>query len=128
MYLKVLKQLGIILALCLMAEAAVSLLPFAFPSSVMAILLLAVLLCSGILKEEMIKETADFMLASMALVFVPLAVGIAEDLETLKEHIFGFVLALFLSLIITFVGTYASVRLVQICIIKRKEKGGQTDA
>lgn len=122
MYLKVLKQLGIILALCLVAEAIVSLLPFAFPSSVMAILILTVLLCTGILKEEMIKETADFMLASMALVFVPLAVGIAEDIEILKGHIIGFSLVLFLSLVITFVGTYASVRLVQICMLRRKKK------
>lgn len=128
MYLKILKQLGIILVLCLIAEVAVSLLPFAFPSSVMAILILVVLLCSGILKEETIKETADFMLASMALVFVPLAVGIAEDLAVLKGHIFGFAAVLFLSLILTFVGTYASVRLVQICMSKLKKKEGERSA
>lgn len=120
MYLKVLKQLGIILAICLAAEAVVSLLPFAFPSSVMAILFLALLLGTGILKEEMIRETGDFMLASMALVFVPLAVGITEEMEALKGQAVGFLIVVLVSLVITFTGTYGTVRLVQICMKKYK--------
>ena len=56
---KILKQLGIILAICLAAEFIVSLLPIAFPSSVMAILVLALLLFTKILKEEHIRETGD---------------------------------------------------------------------
>lgn len=120
MYLKVLKQLGIILAICLAAEAVVSLMPFTFPSSVMAILFLAFLLGIGILKEDTIKETGDFMLASMALVFVPLAVGITEEMEVLKEQAVGFVIVVLISLVITFTGTYGTVRLVQICMRKHR--------
>ena len=59
---KILKQLGIILAICLAAEFIVSLLPIAFPSSVMAILVLAFLLFTKILKEEHIRESGDFLL------------------------------------------------------------------
>ena len=44
MHRKILKQLSIILCLCLIAEFIVSLLPITFPSSVMAILILALLL------------------------------------------------------------------------------------
>lgn len=116
MYLKILKQLSCILLICLAAEIVVSFLPFAFPSSVMAILFLAILLGGGIVKESMIKETADFMLSSMALVFVPLAVGLIEDLELLKGQAVGFIVVLLISLVITFIGTYGSVRLVQIFI------------
>lgn len=123
MYLKILKQLGLILILCLAAEMIVSVLPFTFPSSVMAILILTLLLGTGIIKESMIQETADFMLASMALVFVPLAVGMVEDLEILREQAMGFIIVLLLSLIITFIGTYCSVRLVQILVCKWKGKG-----
>lgn len=123
MYLKILKQLGLILILCLAAEVIVSLLPFTFPSSVMAILILALLLGTGIIKESMIQETADFMLASMALVFVPLAVGMVEDLEILREQAIGFIIVLLISLIITFIGTYFSVRLVQILVGRWKGRG-----
>ena len=73
---KILKQLGIILAICLAAEFIVSLLPIAFPSSVMAILILALLLFTKILKEEHIRETGDFLLSNMALVFVPISIGL----------------------------------------------------
>lgn len=136
MHRKILLQISMILVICLVAEALVSVLPFAFPSSVAAILILALLLVTKIIKEEQIKETADFMLSCMALVFVPLTVGVIEDLELLKGQVAGFLIVVFLSLIITFLGTYASVRLVQMFTGKKtshgqeenllkKEEGGQ---
>lgn len=114
--MKILKQLGIILLICLVAEVIVSLLPFAFPSSVTAILLLAVLLIARIVKEEQIKETADFLLSNMAIVFVPISVGMADDLGLLKGQLAGFLIVTAISLILTFVGTYLTVRIVQKCM------------
>ena len=58
MNMKILKQLTLILAICLAAEALVAFLPFAFPSSVAAILILAILLGAKLLKEQQIQETA----------------------------------------------------------------------
>ena len=54
MNMKILKQLTLILAICLAAEALVAFLPFAFPSSVAAILILAILLGAKLLKEQQI--------------------------------------------------------------------------
>lgn len=114
--MNILKQLGIILLICLVAEVIVSLLPFAFPGSVTAILLLAVLLITRIVKEEQIKETADFFLSNMAIVFVPISVGMADDLGLLKGQLAGFLIVTAISLILTFVGTYLTVRIVQKCM------------
>lgn len=136
MHRKILLQISLILAICLAAEALVQVLPFAFPSSVAAILILALLLGIRAVKEEQIRETADFMLSCMALVFVPLTVGVVEDLELLKGQVAGFLIVVFVSLIITFLGTYVSVRIVQRLTGKRrsheqegellkKEEGGQ---
>ena len=122
---KILKQLGIILALCLVSEVITSLLPVTVPSRVIAILILALLLTIRFLKEEQIKETADFMLDNMALVFVPISVGMVEDLELLKGQILGFLIVVCISLILTFLGTYASVRVIQICMKKMAERGGK---
>ena len=124
---KILKQLGIILALCLVAEVIASLLPVTIPSSVIAILILALLLTFKVLKEEQIKETADFMLDNMALVFVPISVGMIEDLELLKGQVFGFLVVVCISLVLTFLGTYASVRIVQKCMKRALEKGGKSN-
>ena len=125
MNMKILKQLTLILAICLAAEALVAFLPFAFPSSVAAILILAILLGAKLLKEQQIQETADFMLKNMALVFVPLAVGMGEDLELLKGQAAGFLIVVGISLILTFLGTYGTVRLVQKCISRLMKKGGK---
>lgn len=122
MHRKILLQISMILAICLVAEAIVSVLPFAFPSSVTAILILAILLGTKIIKEQQIEETADFMLSCMALVFVPLTVGIIEDLEVLKGQVVGFIVVVAVSLILTFLGTYVTVRTVQRLISK---KGGK---
>ncbi|MCI6060314.1 MAG: CidA/LrgA family protein [Dorea sp.] len=124
---KILKQLGIILALCLVAEVIASLLPVTIPSSVIAILILALLLTFKVLKEEQIKETADFMLDNMALVFVPISVGMIEDLELLKGQVVGFLVVVCISLVLTFLGTYASVRIVQKCMKRALEKGGKSN-
>ncbi len=124
---KILKQLGIILALCLVAEVIASLLPVTIPSSVIAILILALLLTCKVLKEEQIKETADFMLDNMALVFVPISVGMIEDLELLKGQVVGFLVVVCISLVLTFLGTYASVRIVQKCMKRALEKGGKSN-
>ena len=125
MNMKILKQLTLILAICLAAEALVAFLPFAFPSSVAAILILAILLGAKLLKEQQIQETADFMLKNMALVFVPLAVGMVEDLELLKGQATGFLIVVGISLILTFLGTYGTVRLVQKCMSRLMKKGGK---
>lgn len=123
-YQKILFQLFVILLICLAAEAAVSILPFSFPGSVAAILIFAALLMSKIIKEEQIKETADFMMANMALVFVPLNVGALEELGVLKGRLFSFFLVVVLSLVITFLGTYGTVRIVQRLTGR---KGGQNE-
>lgn len=128
MNMKILRQLGIILALCLASEFVVSLLPIAFPGSVTAILILAALLGLKILKEGHIKETADFMLSNMAIVFVPVSIGMVEDIGLLKGQLAGFLTVVCISLILTFLGTYASVRLVQVCMGRLSGKGGAAGA
>lgn len=127
MNMKILRQLGIILALCLVAEFIVSLLPVAFPSSVTAILILTALLGFKILKEGHIRETADFMLSNMAIVFVPVAIGMVEDIGLLKGHLKGFLVVTCVSLVLTFLGTYVTVRFVQICMKRLAGKGGASD-
>ncbi len=120
--MKVFKQLGILLILCLLAEFFVSLLPISFPSSVMAILILSVLLVFEVIKEHHIRETADFLLANMALVFVPMAVRMLGELDVLKGHVLGFLAVVLCSLLLTFFGAYGSARLVQIYQRKKAKR------
>ena len=63
--MKIIYQIGIIFALCWVSEIVENLLPFAFPASVIGMLLLFVLLIFGILKVEHIREKSDFLLSNM---------------------------------------------------------------
>ena len=67
------------------------------------------------------------MLDNMALVFVPISVGMIEDLELLKGQVVGFLVVVCISLVLTFLGTYASVRIVQKCMKRALEKGGKSN-
>ena len=93
----------------------------------MAILILALLLFTKILKEEHIRETGDFLLSNMALVFVPISIGMVEDFGLLKGQLAGFLIVVCISLVMTFLGTYASVRIVQMCMKRPAGNGGQAD-
>ena len=64
---------------------------------------------------------------NMALVFVPISIGMVEDVGLLKGQLAGFLIVVCISLVMTFLGTYASVRIVQICMKRLAGKGGQAD-
>lgn len=121
--MKILKQITIILLLCLISEGISILLPFAFPGSVIAIIITALLLLTKIIKENQIKESSDFLLSSMAIVFLPISVEIVEDLGVLKGHVAGFIIVVFVSLFCTFFTSYFTV--VGVEKIMNKIRGGR---
>lgn len=100
--MKYIKQLIIISGICLVGEVIVILLPFAFPSSVISLILVAGLLVSGLMKEQHIKESADFLMGIMAMFFLPLNIGIFEELEAMQGQLVLIVIIALFSLIITF--------------------------
>lgn len=121
--MKILKQITIILLLCLVSEGISILLPFAFPGSVIAIIITAILLLTKIIKEKEIKEASDFLLANMAIVFLPISVEIVEELGVLKGHMAGILIVAFISLFCTFFASYFTVVLVE--KLMNKLRGGK---
>ena len=76
MKVKLLVQIGIVFGICLVGEGISRVLPFAFPASVISMILLFLLLLSGALKVEHIHEKGDFLLRNMAFFFIPSGVGL----------------------------------------------------
>ena len=87
MKVKLLVQIGIVFGICLLGEWIASLLPFVFPSSVISMILLFLLLLIGLLKVEHIREKTDFLLKNMAFFFIPSGVALMEQTELLKGKI-----------------------------------------
>lgn len=95
--MKYIKQMGIILAISLIGELLEKYLPLPVPASIYGLLLLLFLLVSGILKVEKIKETADFLIEIMPLMFIPAAAGLIDSYHELD----GILLPLLVVVIVT---------------------------
>ena len=83
--MKIIKQIGILFAVCWISQLIEYVLPFAFPASVIGMGLLLVCLLTGFLKVEHIQEKADFLLENMAFFFVPAGVSIINYFDILKS-------------------------------------------
>ena len=82
-----------ILAVCLLGEGLAPLLPLPIPASVYGLLLMLLALKLKILKLDQVKETADFLIGILPLLFVPAAVGVMALLPELKALLLPCVLA-----------------------------------
>lgn len=100
--MKILKQLGIIIGVCLIGEILVRILPFAFPSSVTSLILIATALITKVIKEKQISESADFLMGNMAIFFVPACIGVLEDLDVLKGQLVVVIVIIIITMIVTF--------------------------
>ena len=82
--MKFLRQFGIILFFSFLGEMLHILLPLPVPASVYGLVLMLISLCTGILKASQIKETANFLIEIMPVMFIPAAVGLLDSWPSLK--------------------------------------------
>ena len=83
--MKYLNQLLIILIVSCIGELLNFFIPLPIPGSIYGMILLFILLCCGVIKISQIKETGDFLIDIMPILFVPSAVGITSQLDQLKS-------------------------------------------
>lgn len=84
--MKYLKQLLIILFFSVAGQAFQKWIPLPVPAAIYGFVLLFVALCSGLLKESHIDETADFLIRIMPIFFVAPAVNILSDYQLIAEN------------------------------------------
>ena len=95
--MNIMAQAAIIFGLCLISEGIAALIPAAFPASVIALLLLMLLLFTGALKPEHIRELSGFLVANMAFFFLPSCVGVMEHAQAILGQLAPFLLISFLT-------------------------------
>ena len=103
--MKYIIQIGIISGISFVAEVLHVLLPLPVPASVYGLLILLVLLLTGIVKEERIKDTADFLLSIMPLFFVPAAVALMTSFESMKGNVWKLLIMCLVSTVVVMVVT-----------------------
>ena len=85
--MKYIKQLLVILSFSLAGELLAKALPLPVPGAIYGFLLLFAALCTGLLKPEHIRETADFLLGIMGIFFVAPAVNLMAYYEIIAPSL-----------------------------------------
>lgn len=118
--MSVLAQLCMIFTVCLAAEGISAVLPFTFPASVMAMVLLLLLLAFKLVKSQQLQQTSGFFMDHMAMFFVPSCVGILRYLDVLLSNLW---VILLISLLTTPLVFFVTGHMVQLTmkLMKRKE-------
>lgn len=109
--MRIMLQLAIVFALCLLGEAIAKMLPFPFPASVISMILVFLVLLQGQLKVYHIRKQTDFLLDNMAFFFIPAAVSIMDNLDYMQGKLVQIILICFISTVTTFFITAWSVQL-----------------
>ena len=83
-YMKYLKQFCVILAVTCIGEQCSMLIDLPVPGSIYGLVLMFLLLLFKIIPIEAVKETGEFLIEIMPVMFIPAAVGLLNAWGTLK--------------------------------------------
>jgi holin-like protein len=120
--MKLLLQIGVIFGLFWLSQGIEKVLPFSFPASVISMILLLVLLCTGVIKLKHIHETTDFVLTNLAFFFVPVTVTIVNYVDLIMENGVAFLVICVVSTVVTFAATAWAVQLTNRLMNRNKEE------
>lgn len=110
--MKIMLQIGVVLGICLLGEGISLLLPIAFPGSVISMILLFLLLLTGLLRPDHIRQKSDFLLQNMAFFFIPAGVGIMEYTDVLLPVVLPLLLICLITTVLTFAASALTAKLV----------------
>lgn len=84
--MKYLKQVAILFAFTFISEILNRIIPLPIPASIYGLVLLFLCLEFKIIKIDQIKDTADFLLAILPIMFVPSSVGFIKALPLMEQY------------------------------------------
>jgi Putative effector of murein hydrolase LrgA len=113
-----LKQFTIILFVSFLGELLHIIVPLPIPASVYGLILMLLALCFGVLRLEQVKETADFLIEIMPVMFIPAAVGLLESWSALQPI---FVPVVIITILTTVIVMGVTGQVTQFMIRKGKE-------
>lgn len=122
--MKILLQLAVIFSICLAGDFISSLLPFTFPGSIIAMLILLILLLCKAIKPCQLEESGSFLQKNMAFFFLPANVSIMEKFNIVSSVLWQIIFISIISLLVTFIVASYSAELA--ILIQNKIKSRKT--
>lgn len=83
--LKYIKQICIILGICLLAEVMEYFIPLPIAASIYGLVLMLIALMTKIVPLKEVEDVADFLTGNIAILFIPPTVGIMASVEEIKQ-------------------------------------------
>lgn len=123
--MKYLRQFMIILAVSFLGELLKYFLPLPIPASIYGMVLMFLALQTGILPLKMVKETADYLIEIMPLMFIPAGVGLIESWDVLKPVLVPIAIIVVLSTVIVMA---VSGRVTQAVIRRARKKAAKEES
>jgi holin-like protein len=117
--MRIIQQLGIILAFALAGEIAARLLPGGISASVAGMLLMLAALALKLLKPEHVGESAAWLGGVMAFFFIPAAVSIVQNAALIVPVVWQFLFVCVICAIFTFFVSYGTVRILRVLLGKK---------
>lgn len=98
--MKYLRQFMIILLVSFVGELLKYVIPLPVPASIYGLVILFILLETGTLKLDAVKETAVFLIEIMPLMFIPAGVGLMESWGDLNSMLVEVVVIILVSTVL----------------------------
>ena len=117
--MKYLRQFGIILAVTCAGEIMKYFIPLAIPGSIYGLILMFVLLLTRAIKVELVKETGEFLIEIMPLMFIPAGAGLITSWSQLQSFL---VPLLVITILSTFIVMIVTGKVTDFLISRRREK------
>ncbi|WP_250278733.1 CidA/LrgA family protein [[Clostridium] colinum] len=119
----IIQQLSILFFISFISQILSSFLPFTFPASLIAMVMLFILLVSKIIDIKKVQNVGEFLQNHIAIFFIPPAVSLIDEFPYIKDKIFPILFISIVSFLLTFLSTAYTVNLV-IKIQERIQKNG----
>lgn len=116
--MKYVTQLSVILLFTFLGELAHSLIPLPIPAAIYGLVFLLAALLLGIVKVEQIRETGNFLISTMGLLFVPPAVKLLESWGAIRGELVSICVIVVLSTILVFLVAGKTTQ----CLVKEDPK------
>ncbi len=121
-FVNYLRELGVILAICVIGEVISVLIGGALPANVLGMILLLALLATRLIKARQVEHAADFFLKNMAIFFLPVSLGILDIYAQIKSQFIAIIAVCVITTFLTALATAATVHYILILQSKRKDK------
>ena len=121
--MKYLRQFMIILLVSFVGELLKYVIPLPVPASIYGLVILFILLETGILKLDAVKETAVFLIEIMPLMFIPAGVGLMESWGDLNSMLVEVVVIILVSTVLVM---GVSGKVTELVLKRSANKKGET--